>query len=213
MMEHEFIKTHCFYSYTSASHKPDHHKYRLAFRLPNRITDPKLFKAVLLELKKLIPAVDKAATSITNIYFGNSDAIDLINNPDALPIAQEFIDRAIASQAALEAEKQALKANREAWKANYSDCDNDRLEREIYRALEYISPRIEGGGTYDTSIRVCWALAHHFGESKAIAIMESHSPNHGAWDVAKVVSQFHKYPDVGIGSIFHFAKCNGYKRP
>ena len=212
MMEHEFIKTHCFYSYTSASHKPDHHKYRLAFRLPNRITDPKLFKAVLLELKALIPAIDRAAISVTNIYFGNNKAIDLIVNPDALPISQEFIDRAIATQAALEAEKQALKANREAWKANYADCDNDRLEREIYRALEYIPPRIEGGGTYDTSIRVCWALASHFGESKAIAIMESHSPNHGAWDVAKVVSQFHKYPDVGIGSIFHFAKCNGYKR-
>ena len=212
MMEHEFIKSHCFYSYTSASHKPDHHKYRLAFRLPNRITDPKLFKAVLLELKSRIPSIDKAATSITNIYFGNDEAINLIVNPDASPIPQEFIDKASATQAALEAEKQALKANREAWKANYADCDNDRLEREIYRALEYISPRIEGGGTYDTSIRVCWALASHFGESKAIAIMESHSPSHGKWDVAKVVSQYHKYPDVGIGSIFHFAKCNGYKR-
>ena len=211
-LDHPFIKNHCIYSYTSASHKPDHHKYRLVFLLPNRIADPKLFKAVLLELKALIPAIDRAATSITNIYFGNSNAIEIINNPDALPISQEFIDNAIASHEALEAEKQALKANREAWKPNYSDCDNDRLEREIYRALEYISPRIEGGGTYDTSIRVCWALAHHFGESKAIAIMESHSPSHGKWDVAKVVSQAHKYPDVELGSLFYFAKCNGYKR-
>ena len=211
-LEHPFIKKYCFYIYTSASHKPDHHKYRLAFWLPNRITDPKLFKAVLLELRTLIPAIDRAATSITNIYFGNDKAIDIIVNPDASPIPQEFIDKAIASREALEAEKQALKANREAWKPNYADCDNDRLEREIYRALEYISPRIEGGGTYDTSIRVCWALAHHFGEAKAIAIMESHSPSHGKWDVAKVVSQAHKYPDVTLGSLFHFAKCNGYKR-
>ena len=88
-LDHPFIKNHCIYSYTSASHKSDHHKYRLVFLLPNRITNPKLFKAVLLELKALIPALDRAATSITNIYFGNDKAIDLIVNRGEMSICTE----------------------------------------------------------------------------------------------------------------------------
>jgi predicted P-loop ATPase len=84
--ELEFIQQHCLYAYTSPSHKPDWHKYRLCFWLSEPIEDIALYKRIIRHVGALVPGADRAAMSGTNLFFGNTKAEDLIINPEATPI-------------------------------------------------------------------------------------------------------------------------------
>jgi len=206
-LDNAFIREYCFYGYTSASHKEGWDKYRLAFLLPNRITDPKLFKAVLRVLKDLFPAIDSAALSITNILYGNTNAIEFIKNSDASPLPLELVEKAKAS---IEAEK--VRAEKQYKSFTISDNSQDK-ENLVLSALSSVPIRIEGAGTYN-AVRDCvWALCHEYGEGKAIAIMESHSPSSGKWNVEKIARSYDPSRAVTIGSLFYHGISNGWQFP
>ncbi len=206
-LDNAFIREHCFYAYTSASHKEGWDKYRLGFLLPNRIKDKHLFKAVMHELKVLFPALDVAAMSVTNLLYGNTNAIEFIKNPDAKPLPESLINKA---KERIEAEK--VKAEKQYKTFAFSDNSTDK-ENLIMSALFAVPVRIPNAGTYN-AVRDCiWALCHEYGQAKAIAIMENHSPSSGKWNVEKIARAYDPSRSVSIGTLFYHAISNGWSFP
>jgi hypothetical protein len=212
-----FVQKYCFYGYTSCSHTEEHHKFRLLFKLPYSITDADLYKGLLREVGRKIGNFDKIATSCTNLFFGNTNAIDIISNPDALPIEESLIESVIA-KGALENEErdrkikesEAIREKRRQWLLSQGIADDTDNLIEI--ALSYIPQRNEGTGTYGEARDVTWALTAHYGADMAGALMEKHSPSHGKWNPAKVANQF-KAGKIGLGTLFYLAKTHGFKFP
>ena len=64
------------------------------------------------------------------------------------------------------------------------------------------------------ALRDCiWALVAHYGEAKAVQIMEAHSPSHGSWNVAKIAAKYESGRGVTLGTLFFHAKANGFRFP
>jgi len=212
-----FVARHCFYGYTSCTHTEEHHKFRLLFKLPYNITDGELYKRVQREVGQQIGNFDKIATSCTNLFFGNTNAIDIVNNHAALHIEESLIESVIAQMAIENEERdrkikesEAIREKRRQWLLSQGVADDTDSLVEI--ALSYIPQRIEGAGTYGDARDVTWALTAHYGANIAGAMMEKHSPSHGKWNPAKIANQF-KAGKIGLGTLFHLAKKHGFKFP
>lgn len=78
-----FIQKHCLYGYTSFSHTSEWHKFRLIFSLDQPIDDVAIAKRVIRHAAGNVPGCDSSAMSATNIFFGNTNAQDLLVNPSA----------------------------------------------------------------------------------------------------------------------------------
>jgi hypothetical protein len=84
--------------------------------------------------------------------------------------------------------------------------DTDQL---ALNALACIPARVEGTGTYAQYRNILWALKAHFGESKAVRLMEAHSPE--GWDIEQVARSGGDH--IKIGTLFHIAKQYGFTFP
>lgn len=145
-LEHPFVKKHCFYGYTSYSHTEGWHKFRLCFYLPFEITDQHQFKAITRHIAtNHLQGADMTATSASNIFFGNTNAIDIIDNPNAIAIPDEVIIEALETwqaesilreQRKAEAEQIALRRRAELLASGRED-DTDKM---VDIALTYIPP-------------------------------------------------------------------------
>ena len=111
---HPFVKAHCVLGYTTPSHgKPEpaspngvHDKFRLIFPLPVVVEDPALAKQVILRVLQEIPGTDRATVSITNAFYGNTEADFFVYNPEASPVPM-----ALVQEAAVRLEELAVKAS------------------------------------------------------------------------------------------------------
>jgi len=78
-----FIQSHAAMIYTSASHTDDWNRFRVVFLLPHSFSDPVAYKQTILDVCSNIPGYDRGATSVSNVFYGNSNALFPLFNPDA----------------------------------------------------------------------------------------------------------------------------------
>lgn len=69
-MNDPFIASNACLLYTTASHTPEDHRFRLVFQLPQTVTDPEQMRALLRGLVRKFPA-DKAATDPARQFYGS----------------------------------------------------------------------------------------------------------------------------------------------
>jgi hypothetical protein len=210
-----FIRSSCALIYTTPSHTPDWHRFRLVWRLPEFVEDIDTYEALVRLLLEQLPH-DPACKDGVRVFYGNTNAeFPLINADAFLPadwieIAQSKAEHAKQEQAE---RLQLIEARREAFQSIAHDegWDTDVL---IQQALHLIPPRQFGSGNYDECRQVLMALVDHYGPVEAEAIAEEWSPSikGTTWNIRAKIKSF-KRTGVTIGSLFHIAQQYGFRFP
>jgi hypothetical protein len=110
-LAHPFIKLHAGIVYTTASHKPEFHKFRVIFPLPERIIDRELFELINRALIWLFKT-DESCKDASRFYFGTGENGQVIVIGNCL--TSEAIDNLLKECEATRAPKQEWKAQRDA---------------------------------------------------------------------------------------------------
>jgi hypothetical protein len=77
------LATHACFVYTTHSHRDDAPRYRVIFRLPRRMDDPDLYKAIVTILTAALGG-DKSCTDSCRLFYGADNAQVPLWQPDAL---------------------------------------------------------------------------------------------------------------------------------
>ena len=86
------VKKHCSLFYTTPSHTPDRHRFRLVFILPRTITDARELTAVAKSLTRRLGG-DPSATDAARMFYGCQGSEPLIFDKS---ISDELLDELIA---------------------------------------------------------------------------------------------------------------------
>lgn len=216
-LAHPFIQKYCALIYTTASHRPDWHKFRLIFLLPELVEDINTYEAMVRLLMEQLPH-DPSCKDALRVFYGSTKAECPLIQPQAvLPL--DWMERALSLG---EAEKQARQQrNIEQQKrqaefeslAQSEGCDIDTL---IRNALRYIPPRMVGSGNYDECRDVIAGLTSYYGAG-AVEIAKYWSPSipGTTWNIEKKVQSFLRGRENGITyrTIFWIAQKYGWKYP
>ena len=98
--------------YPSPSFRPDRHRFRLLFKLPEPVFTRDQFhevKSILLQLMDLYPTVDKACKDPCRLWYGNPGSLTLFSNPGEGVVPVEQIAEAHAQW--VEANPKAIKSS------------------------------------------------------------------------------------------------------
>lgn len=180
--------------YTSPSHTPEWHRYRIVFCLPEAVRDVNAYRKIVAAFIRRIGS-DEACKSPVNIFYGNTAAEVF---PYGNVLTQAFVDEVLGWTANLDKEERTSKEH-----------INGSLTKEHAREmLKKIPPDI----FYDDWIKIVSALAYHFGEDACVELVEE-------WSECKegeVRYRIRKGLGTGrctIGTVIHYARMYGYNPP
>ena len=221
-LAHPFIKKHCALIYTTASHKPDWHKFRLIFILPQYVEGADTVEACTRFLMQQLPH-DPACKDASRVFYGNTEAEFPLVNPEAT-LPAEWVSSAIAMAAPAEgiAEQEReeyqqrlkeIESRRQQWR-EISNTERWDIDKLILQALSFIPPRSPGSGNYDECRQVLMALVSHYGAAEAEIIAENWSPSikGTTWNIRAKIRSFRR-AGITIGTLFHIAKQYGFRFP
>ncbi|MBD2255405.1 PriCT-2 domain-containing protein [Nostoc parmelioides] len=214
-LAHPFIKKYCALLYTTKSHKPEWHKFRLIFLLPQYVEGADTVEACTRKLMQQLPH-DPACKDASRVFYGNTEAEFLIVNPNAT-LPSEWVTEAIAiAQKEREEYQQRIEeieSRRQQWR-EISDVEGWDIEQLIHLALSFIPPRSPGSGNYDECRQVLMALVNHYGPAEAEIIAEKWSPSikGSTWNIRAKIRSFRR-GGITIGTLFHIAKQYGFRFP
>jgi|GEM_PF-2491404 len=214
-LAHPFIKKHCALMYTTASHKPDWHKFRLVFLLPEYVQGADTVEACTRFLMQQLPH-DPACKDASRVFYGSTEAEFPLVNPEAT-LPAEWISEAIAiaQQERIEYQRriQEIESRRKEWR-EISVTEGWDIDQLIQNALSFIPPRTPGSGNYDECRQVLMALVNHYGASEAEIIAEQWSPSikGDTWNIHAKIRSFRR-GGITIGTLFHIAKQYGFRFP
>jgi Primase C terminal 2 (PriCT-2) len=210
-LENPFIKEFGAIIYTTPSHTPNWHKFRIVLMLPEFVEA----EALKLLIKRLIaefPEADKACSDISRVFYGNTEAEFPLFNPDAY-LPMEWVK---------EARKQAKKVSEvKSSKPIKKNSKNNEYEiNRLWGALEHLD-----SDEYNTWIKygMCLQSAEKPGmelenspEFQIWCDWSSGSPKYGldGLDVCREKwSTFSADEGLELGSIFYDAVENGWIDP
>lgn len=214
-LAHPFIKKHCALIYTTASHRPDWHKFRLVFLLPEYVQGADTVEACTRFLMQQLPH-DPACKDASRVFYGSTEAEFPLVNPEAT-LPAEWISEAvaIAQQERIEYQQriQEIESRRKEWR-EISLAEGWDIDQLIQNALSFIPPRTPGSGNYDECRQVLMALVNHYGASEAEIIAEQWSPSikGSTWNIRAKIRSFRR-GGISIGTLFHIAKQYGFRFP
>ncbi|MHC5930265.1 PriCT-2 domain-containing protein, partial [Nostoc sp.] len=212
---HPFIKKHCALIYTTASHKPEWHKFRLVFLLPEYVQGADTVEACTRFLMQQLPH-DPACKDASRVFYGSTEAEFPLVNPEAT-LPAEWISEAIAiaQQERIEYQQriQEIESRRKEWR-EISLNEGWDIDQLIQNALSFIPPRTPGSGNYDECRQVLMALVNHYGASEAEIIAEQWSPSikGSTWNIHAKIRSFRR-GGITLGTLFHIAKQYGFRFP
>ncbi|MGJ5676828.1 MAG: PriCT-2 domain-containing protein [Nostochopsis sp.] len=214
-LTHPFIQKHCALMYTTVSHKPDWHKFRLVFPLPQYVEGADTVEACTRFLMQQLPH-DPACKDASRVFYGNTEAEFLLVNPEAT-LPEKWVSHAIAT-AQREREEyqqriQEIELRRKQFR-EISDVEGWDIDQLIQQALSFIPPRTPGSGNYDECRTVLMALVNHYGPAEAEIIAEKWSPSikGTTWNIRAKIRSFRRAL-ITIGTLFHIAKQYGFRFP
>ncbi|MBD2511703.1 PriCT-2 domain-containing protein [Nostoc muscorum FACHB-395] len=214
-LAHPFIKKHCALIYTTASHRPDWHKFRLVFLLPEYVQGADTVEACTRFLMQQLPH-DPACKDASRVFYGSTEAEFPLVNPEAT-LPAEWISEAIAiaQQERIEYQLriQEIESRRKEWR-DISLAEGWDIDQLIQNALSFIPPRTPGSGNYDECRQVLMALVNHYGATDAEIIAEQWSPSikGSTWNIRAKIRSFRR-GGISIGTLFHIAKQYGFRFP
>lgn len=212
---HPFVKQHCALIYTTASHRPDWHKFRMVFLLPELVEDIDVYESMVRLLMGHFPH-DPSCKDASRVFYGSTQATFPLINPDAcLPSDWQDQARAIAAKEKQErAEREQLLALKRQQFKQIAAEEGWNTDQLIQQALSYIPPRQPGSNNYDECRQVLMALVDHYGTTEAEIIAEGWSPSikGTTWNICQKIKSFRR-SGVTIGTLFHIAKQYGFRFP
>ena len=133
LLDHPLTKHACF-GYTTPSHDPANGKYRfrVLFKLPERVTDPDLYKAIVTILTRALGG-DESCKDPCRIWYGNSNGEQLVWSPDTV-LPEELI-----TDASTLAERSKLLYDPDA-----PEADANSIARAIHVLEQVIAPTCDG---------------------------------------------------------------------
>ena len=214
-LAHPFIKKHCALIYTTASHKPEWHKFRLVFLLPEYVQGADTVEACTRFLMQQLPH-DPACKDASRVFYGSTEAEFPLVNPQAT-LPAEWISEAIAlaHQERIEYRLriQEIESRRKEW-LSISLTEGWDIDQLIQNALSFIPPRTPGSGNYDECRQVLMALVNHYGATDAEILAEQWSPSikGSTWNIHAKIRSFRR-GGITLGTLFHIAKQYGFRFP
>lgn len=118
--------------YTTASHSPAAERFRIVFRLPQRVDDLDLYKAIVTLLSRALGG-DKSCTDPCRLFYGNDGADHPLWQPEAK------LPGSILDDAAAEVRKGRLRYDQAT--ANY---DERTIQQAIFCLEQILAPTIDG---------------------------------------------------------------------
>ncbi|WP_413176262.1 PriCT-2 domain-containing protein [Anabaena azotica] len=215
-IEHPFIKQYCALIYTTASHQPDWHKFRLIFVLPEYVQGAETVEVLTRYLMKHLPH-DPACKDASRVFYGSTEATFPLINPNAR-LPQSWIDEAVttAYQEKIEYEKRIAEiTTRRIQFQERAEANNWDIDQLIQQALTYIPSRSPGSNNYHECLQVLMALNSHYGPVDAEIIGEQWSPSikGTSWNIRDKIKSFRGRSGISIGTLFHIAKQYGFRFP
>ncbi|WP_242045380.1 PriCT-2 domain-containing protein [Anabaena catenula] len=215
-IEHPFIKQYCALIYTTASHQPDWHKFRLVFVLPEYVQGADTVEVLTRYLMKHLPH-DPACKDASRVFYGNTKATFPLIQPH-VTLPQSWIDEAVttAYQEKIEYEKRLAEITaRRLQFQERAEANNWDIDQLIQQALTYIPSRSPGSNNYKKCIDVLMALNSHYGAVDAEIIGEQWSPSikGTTWNIRAKIKSFRSRSGISIGTLFHIAKQYGFRFP
>ncbi|MHC5762455.1 PriCT-2 domain-containing protein [Nostoc sp.] len=214
-LAHSFIQKHCALMYTTASHKPDWHKFRLIFPLPQYVEGADTVEACTRFLMQQLPH-DPACKDASRVFYGSTEAEFPLVNPEAT-LPAEWISEALKiaqiERVEYQLRIQEIESRRKEWR-EISLAEGWDIDQLIQNALSFIPPRTPGSGNYDECRQVLMALVNHYGASEAEIIAEQWSPSikGSTWNIRAKIRSFRR-GGISIGTLFHIAKQYGFRFP
>ncbi|MEA5553630.1 PriCT-2 domain-containing protein [Anabaena cylindrica UHCC 0172] len=214
--EHPFIKQYCALIYTTASHQPNWHKFRLIFVLPEYVQGADTVEVLTRYLMKHLPH-DPACKDASRVFYGNTQATFPLIQPH-VTLPQSWIDEAVttAYQEKIEYEKRLAEiTTRRIQFQERAEANNWDIDQLIQQALAYIPSRSPGSNNYHECLQVLMALNSHYGHVDAEIIGEQWSPSikGTTWNIRAKIKSFRGRSGISIGTLFHIAKQYGFKFP
>lgn len=187
-----WLISNALFLYSTPSHLPQWHRFRILFLLPEFITDPDEYSRIASAFIAKFDS-DKSCKNIDRFFFGSQSAIVTFFQSD--PISNESLNSVLNS---IEEEQLTIT---EYEKSVYND---DLSESQVAELLSYIDgDRL----SYDEWFRILSAVGNYFDENTAIRLIDSWSPDK---DVGTAYKIKHRASKPGIGSVIYFAKRNGF---
>lgn len=194
LLEHPLAAHACF-AYTTPSHDPENgkHRFRVLFRLPQRVTDPDLYKAIVTILTRALGG-DEACKDPCRIWYGNSAGEQLIWAPD-VQLPGEFIDDAHTL-----AEK-----SRVLYDPDAPDADANSIARAIFVLEQIIDPTKDG--ERDKFVRISAAAKAGGAEVFPAWSDWASRGHHGSGAKSRQSSErwFNGLSGTSLGTLFWFA--------
>ena len=214
-LAHPFIKKYCALIYTTASHQPDWHRFRLIFLLPQYVEGADTVEACTHSLMQQLPH-DRACKDASRVFYGNTEAEFLLVNPEAT-LPDEWVSEAITitqkKRIEYQLRIQEIESRHKEWH-QISLIEGWDIDQLIKNAISLVPPRKPGSGNYDECRQVLMALVNHYGASEAEIIAEKWSPSikGTTWNIRSKIRSFRR-SGITIGTLFHIAKQYGFHFP
>ena len=210
-----FISAHAGLLIESSSSTPNHHKFRVVFRLPETVKGSQAVGIVTRYLLSLFPQADQACKDASRFYFGAvGREARLINEGATLPAT--FEQSALHWQAELDRQWEERKAEQAKRWAHVRDAQSPDEQIELVKsALDAIPARQRGDGRHEELVAMIGGICNELGDLGESLLL--------AWDSGRgqwgrpferfLKSIARKQGRAGLGTLFHLAKQNGWKRP
>ena len=184
------------WAYTTASHRPEAHRFRVIFQLTETMTDPALYKAVTTLLLRALGG-DSSCTDACRLYYGNDKAEAPLWQPKAF-LSQSIIEDARAEAAAARMRPDSRGVN--------IDCDENTLDTAIHVLESVLEPTVEGDR--DRFIRITAACAA--GGDRLFPAWSDWASrgHHGSGGNSNRVGNekyFHGFNGSSVGTLFYLA--------
>lgn len=128
------LAAYAAYVYTTASHRPEpgQHRFRILFRLPERIDDPDLYKAIITLLSRALGG-DRSCTDCCRLFYGCDHGSEPLWNPEA-----------VLPAALLQDAQRELEASRRRFDRAAIEHSEQDLGRAIYVLEQVLPPTSDG---------------------------------------------------------------------
>jgi hypothetical protein len=194
-INHGWVRENAFAAYTTPSHTSEVNRFRAIFLLPYVIDNPQEYKDLIqMFIHKF--QCDTAPSSITQAFFGNTEAVfERFDNV----ITKESIDKIIRDYNAVQENEQEFAAE---------NLNGGFTEKVIQDALSYIPTKLD----YIDWSKICHAVnaALNYDIEKAARLINNWSPGKGNEVAQKLKKPMEK---IGPGTLIWYAEYYKWKRP
>jgi len=195
-IQHQIVRDHASFVYTSASHTEEWNRFRIVFQLPEKIYDTKKVSQIAKYLANAFaPASDTQTVSAVQCFYGSEDCKAVFFG--------NVLNETIINNIQVEEEEY----KREEYKAKFSRNSDVKIhESDVITMLNFIPKQ----GEYIDWVKVISAIGSEFDKETTVRIVEDWSKG----QIGEVASKYdNRLKDITIGTLIFMAKKGGYVPP